>query len=289
LSPPYYLISCSSSTCPRSHQPSCTRIYVPVLVIDPINVSNRFFIIITFEQHFKLIVLNISNLCCRKVVSQIITGYLPSLILQTSLKVVPPTMEFLSSIQGHICHSDIQKSACNKVIWFTIWNVFFATVFSGSAFYKLSVILDPKQIPLKLAVAVPAQVKKTSPTIYWLTQWSFLQSGFTSFLQASFFIAYVVTTGWTDTLTELFRVVPFMVSYIKRSFEPSDENEFVVPPMRYHRDTPRVLFFGLLGITYFFLAPLILPFILLYFILAYIIYRNQVSMTHIFYSFSFLR
>jgi hypothetical protein len=127
--------------------------------------------------------------------------------------------------------------------------VFFATVFSGSAFYKLSVILDPKQIPLKLAVAVPAQ--------------------------ASFFIAYVVTTGWTDTLTELFRVVPFMVSYIKRSFEPSDENEFVVPPMRYHRDTPRVLFFGLLGITYFFLAPLILPFILLYFILAYIIYRNQ--------------
>ncbi|AEE34926.1 CSC1-like protein [Arabidopsis thaliana] len=191
----------------------------------------------------------LSLILSMKVVSQIITGYLPSLILQTSLKVVPPTMEFLSSIQGHICHSDIQKSACNKVIWFTIWNVFFATVFSGSAFYKLSVILDPKQIPLKLAVAVPAQ--------------------------ASFFIAYVVTTGWTDTLTELFRVVPFMVSYIKRSFEPSDENEFVVPPMRYHRDTPRVLFFGLLGITYFFLAPLILPFILLYFILAYIIYRNQ--------------
>lgn len=107
--------------------------------------------------------LNVSNLCCRKVVSQIITGYLPSLILQTALKVVPPIMEFLSSIEGHICHSDIQKSACNKVIWFTIWNVFFATVFSGSAFYKLSVILDPKQIPVKLAVAVPAQVKKLLP------------------------------------------------------------------------------------------------------------------------------
>ncbi|CAF2192323.1 CSC1-like protein At1g69450 [Brassica rapa] len=183
-----------------------------------------------------------------KIVSQIITGYLPSLILQTSLKIVPPIMEFLSSFQGHICHSDIQKSACNKVIWFTIWNVFFATVFSGSAFYKLSVILDPKEILFKLAVAVPAQ--------------------------ASFFIAYVVTTGWTDTLTELFRVVPFMVSYVKRSLEPTEE-EFEVPPMRYHRDTPRVLFFGLLGITYFFLAPLILPFIFLYFVLAYIIYRNQ--------------
>lgn len=102
--------------------------------------------------------LNVTDLCCRKIVSQIITGYLPSLILQTSLKIVPPIMEFLSSIEGHICHSDIQKSACNKVIWFTIWNVFFATVFSGSAFKTLSVILDPKEIPVKLAVAVPAQV-----------------------------------------------------------------------------------------------------------------------------------
>ncbi|CAN8239047.1 unnamed protein product [Cochlearia groenlandica] len=184
-----------------------------------------------------------------KIVSQIITGYLPSLILQTSLKIVPPIMEFLSSIQGHICHSEIQKSACNKVIWFTIWNVFFATVFSGSALSKLSLFLNPKEILIRLAVGVPAQ--------------------------ASFFIAYVVTTGWTDTLTELFRVVPFMVSYVKRSLEPTDDKELVIPPMRYHRDTPRVLFFGLLGITYFFLAPLILPFILLYFVLAYVIYRNQ--------------
>lgn len=115
------------------------------------------------EQYFKLIVLNLTYICCRKIVSQIITGYLPSLILQTSLKIVPPIMEFLSSIQGHICHSDIQKSACNKVIWFTIWNVFFATVFSGSALYKLSVILDPKGILVKLAVAVPAQVKEFLP------------------------------------------------------------------------------------------------------------------------------
>ncbi|CAN7122922.1 unnamed protein product [Brassica rapa subsp. narinosa] len=32
-----------------------------------------------------------------------------------------------------------------------------ATVFSGSALYKLSVVLDPKEILVKLAVAVPAQ------------------------------------------------------------------------------------------------------------------------------------
>lgn len=69
-------------------------------------------------------------------------------------------MEFLSSIQGHISHSDIEKSACNKVLWFTIWNVFFATVFSGSVFNQISIVLEPKNIPAKLAVAVPAQVRK---------------------------------------------------------------------------------------------------------------------------------
>ena len=95
----------------------------------------------------------------RTFVSEVVTGYLPSLILQLFLKAVPPIMELLSSIQGYVSHSDIEKSACNKVLWFTIWNIFFATVFSGSVLYQLSLILDPKNIPARLAVAVPAQVR----------------------------------------------------------------------------------------------------------------------------------
>lgn len=72
---------------------------------------------------------------------------------------VPPIMELLSSIQGYVSHSEIEKSACSKVLWFTIWNIFFATVFSGSILYQLSLILDPRNIPARLAVAVPAQVR----------------------------------------------------------------------------------------------------------------------------------
>lgn len=184
------------------------------------------------------------------IVSEVITGYLPSLILQWFLKIVPPVMEFLSSIQGYISHSEIQKSACNKVLWFTVWNVFFATVFSGTALYQVSLILDFKTIPARLAVAVPAQ--------------------------ASFFIAYVVTSGWTSTSSELFRLIPLIWSLIKRPFVKStDGDEVEVPSIPYHRDIPRICFFGLLGMTYFFLAPLILPFLLAYYCLAYIIFRNQ--------------
>lgn len=183
------------------------------------------------------------------VVSQVVTGYLPNLILLLFLKSVPPIMEFLSSIQGYISHSDIDKSACTKVLWFTIWNIFFATIFSGSALSQLNIFLEPKNITSKLAVAVPAQ--------------------------ASFFIAYVVTSGWTSTSSELFRVIPLFLSLIRRPFAGDPDDELEVPAMEYHKDIPRILFFGLLGITYFFLAPLILPFLLVYFCLGYIIFRNQ--------------
>lgn len=79
------------------------------------------------------------------------------------MKMVPPIMECLSSIQGYISLSDIKKSACFKVLWFTIWNVFFATVFSGTALIQLSLVFEPKTIPTRLAVAVPAQVKSCVP------------------------------------------------------------------------------------------------------------------------------
>ncbi|XP_061362257.1 CSC1-like protein At1g69450 isoform X2 [Gastrolobium bilobum] len=150
-----------------------------------------------------------------KFVSQVITGYLPNLILQMSLKVVPPIMGLLTSIQ---------------------------------VLYQLSVILDLKDIPGRLAVAVPAQ--------------------------ASFFITYIVTSGWTSVSSELFRIIPLFCSLMTRPFTRPDD-EFEVPSIPYHRDLPRVLFVGLLGITYFFLAPLILPFLLVYLCLAYIIFRNQ--------------
>uniref|UniRef100_A0A803MNJ3 CSC1-like protein n=1 Tax=Chenopodium quinoa TaxID=63459 RepID=A0A803MNJ3_CHEQI len=92
-----------------------------------------------------------------KMVRQVVTGYLPNLILQIFVKLVPPVMEFLSSIQGHISYSEIQRSASDKFLWFIVWNIFFANVLSGSFFNLFAVLLDLKNIPSHLAVSVPAQ------------------------------------------------------------------------------------------------------------------------------------
>lgn len=183
------------------------------------------------------------------VVSQVITGYLPSLILQQFLSFVPPIMIMLSSMQGYISFSQIEKSACIKVLWFTIWNIFFATVLSGTALYQVSVFLEPDKIPSVLAEAVPGQ--------------------------ASFFIAYIVTSGWASLSSELFRLTPLLCNYFRRIFSGTAGDKFEVPSIPYHSEIPRILFFGLLGITYFFLAPLILPFLFVYYCTGYIIFRNQ--------------
>lgn len=204
---------------------------------------------LTHLEQLEALFPSLENILQMRVVSQVITGYLPSFILQMFLSFVPPIMVLFSSIQGYIALSEIEKSACIKVLCFTVWNVFFANVLSGSALYWIDVVLEPKKIPGLLAVAVPGQ--------------------------ASFFIAYVVTSGWTSTSSELFRLMPLISSFMKRLFCGNSGENFEVPSIPYHREIPRVLFFGLLGVTYFFLSPLILPFLLVYYCLGYIIYRNQ--------------
>lgn len=184
------------------------------------------------------------------IVSDIVTGYLPSLILQMFLFFVPPIMMLFSAMRGYISNSGKMKSACTMVLYFTIWNVFFATVLSGSVISQINTFIsDPKDIPRQLAVVVPGQ--------------------------ATFFITYVLTSGWTGLSLEIARLFPLIKNFFIRLFSNVSEDVDCAPLFPYHRDIPKVLLFGLLGFTYSLLAPLIMPFLLVYFSVGYIFYRNQ--------------
>ena len=67
-------------------------------------------------------------------------------------------MMFFSTLEGPVSHSERKRSACCKVLYFTIWNVFFVNVLSGSAISQVNVLSSPKDIPMVLARAVPVQV-----------------------------------------------------------------------------------------------------------------------------------
>ena len=96
-------------------------------------------------------------------------------------------------------------------------------------------------------------------------------------LQATFFMTYVLTSGWSSLSSEIMQ--PYMLlcnffnKFILRNNDDPSNGTLSFP---YHTEIPRVLLFGFLGFTYSLLAPLILPFLLVYFFLANLVYRNQV-------------
>lgn len=190
----------------------------------------------------------------KTIVSQVVTGYLPSVILILFLYTVPPTMMLFSAVEGSISRSGRKKSACCKILYFTIWNVFFVNVFSGSLISQWSVFSSVKDLPTELARAVPTQ--------------------------ASFFMTYVLTSGWASMSFEVVQVFALLCNYFTRFILKKDpSNETLSFP--YHTEIPKALLFGLLGFTCSILAPLILPILLVYFFLAYLVYRNQIINVYI--------
>ncbi|KAG5003479.1 hypothetical protein GLYMA_10G097400v4 [Glycine max] len=66
-------------------------------------------------------------------------------------------MILFSFVEGSISRSERKKSACFKVLYFTIWNVFFVNVFIGSVISQLSVFSSVTDLSAQLAKAVPVQ------------------------------------------------------------------------------------------------------------------------------------
>ncbi|KAL0439439.1 UNVERIFIED_CONTAM: CSC1-like protein RXW8 [Sesamum latifolium] len=191
----------------------------------------------------------------RKVLVQLITGYLPSVVFVIFLYLVPPVMMFFSTIEGAISRGARKRSTSIKFVCFLIWNVFFANILTEAAIdhyqFTFTKLGDTKNIPNLLAKAVPAT--------------------------ATYFMTYVLTSGWASLSCEIIQPFPLLCNlfykYILRNMDDSSYGAYTFP---YHTEVPRVLLFGVLGFTCSTIAPLILPFLLVYFFLAYLVYRNQI-------------
>jgi hypothetical protein len=92
----------------------------------------------------------------------LVTGYLPSVILQLFLYAVPPIMMLFSTLEGPTSHSERKKSSCRKVLYFLIWNVFFVSLASGTIINQLNSSSSTKDIAVRLASVIPGQVSSIS-------------------------------------------------------------------------------------------------------------------------------
>ncbi|RVX22642.1 CSC1-like protein RXW8 [Vitis vinifera] len=168
----------------------------------------------------------------------------------TQLEQLQQTFPFLRGILKKssvpVLSNCLQLNASKSIISDSQWSVFSSV----------------KDLPTELARAVPTQVI-LSPDIL-----------------ASFFMTYVLTSGWASMSFEVVQVFALLCNYFTRFILKKDpSNETLSFP--YHTEIPKALLFGLLGFTCSILAPLILPILLVYFFLAYLVYRNQIINVYI--------
>lgn len=96
-------------------------------------------------------------------------------------------------------------------------------------------------------------------------------------MQASFFMTFVLSSGWASLACEVMQPLALICKLVKKFIlRIKDDSPDTVWSFPYHTEIPRVLLFGFLGFICSILVPLITPFLLFYFGLAYLVYRNQV-------------
>ncbi|XP_009354442.2 CSC1-like protein At3g54510 [Pyrus x bretschneideri] len=185
--------------------------------------------------------------------SSVITGYLPSAVLNMFIYIVPFAMLGMAKLSGCISKSREEIKACNMVFYFLVGNVFFWSLLSGSLIDEIGEsFTHPKDIPSHLARAVSAQ--------------------------ADFFVTYILTDGLSGFSLEILQPGLLCWDAIRScTYGRGKEKTPYLYSLPYFRIIPVVSLSVLIGTVYAVVAPLMLPFLIGYFLLGYAVYINQIE------------
>lgn len=100
-------------------------------------------------------------------------------------------------------------------------------------------------------------------------------------MKATFFITYIMVDGWAGIASEILRLKPLVIFHLKNLFlvKTERDREKAMDPgsVEFPETLPSLQLYFLLGIVYAVVTPILLPFILVFFAFAYLVYRHQVS------------
>ncbi|XP_073253634.1 uncharacterized protein [Porites lutea] len=190
----------------------------------------------------------------------IIEGFLSSVALWVFFAILPLVLEKLTNQEGIASKSEVAKSVLGKLYIFVIVNQFLFLSAGSAALSKVEELAkEPVKITSYLAESLPAQ--------------------------STFFICYIMLRSFTGLSLELLRVVDLIVIPVKRRwfcYTPrEDEAAWRPPPIMYDRVYTDHLLVLVVGLSYSALAPLITPFVALYFGLGYIVWMHQILCVYI--------
>ncbi|KAG5513614.1 hypothetical protein PMAC_001046 [Pneumocystis sp. 'macacae'] len=187
-----------------------------------------------------------------KPVSGLITGLLPSVLLAIIMVAVPIIMRFAAEFKGLPTQTDVELTVQNMYFSFLVVQVFLVvTISSGITAVIASIINNPQNTPKLLAQNLPRA--------------------------SNFFFSYILLQGLSIASGELLQVITLIVFY---SFGKLMDN---TPRKLWSRFTtlrilgwgttfPRFTNLSVIAVTYSIIAPLIMIFVVIAFILFYATY-----------------
>ncbi|XP_052203306.1 calcium permeable stress-gated cation channel 1 isoform X6 [Diospyros lotus] len=189
-------------------------------------------------------------------IKSFIQGFLPGIALKIFLIILPTILMFMSKFEGLISVSSLERRSASRYYMFNLVNVFLGSIITGTALDQLNTFIhqSANDIPKIIGVAIP--------------------------MKATFFITYIMVDGWAGVAGEILRLKPLIFYHLKNFFlvkTDTDREEAMDPgSLGFNTGEPRIQLYFLLGLVYAVVTPLLLPFILIFFSLAYVVFRHQI-------------
>ncbi|XP_050287838.1 CSC1-like protein ERD4 [Quercus robur] len=187
-------------------------------------------------------------------IKTVLEAYLPQLALIIFLALLPKFLYSLSKAEGIPSESHVVRAAAGKYFYFIVLNVFIGVTVGGTLFTTFkSIKKDPDSIPDLLAAGLP--------------------------LNATFFLTFVALRFFVGYGLELSRIVPLIIFHLKRKYLCKTEAEvkeaWYPGDLRYGTRFPGDMLIVTIVLCYSVIAPIIIPFGVVYFGLGWLILRNQ--------------
>ncbi|PKA61488.1 DNA-directed RNA polymerase III subunit RPC2 [Apostasia shenzhenica] len=190
------------------------------------------------------------------IVKSFIQGFLPGIALKIFLIFLPTILMFMSKFEGLVSLSSLERRSASKYYLFLLVNVFLGSIIAGTAFQQLDTFIHQSvnEFPKTIGIAIP--------------------------MKATFFITFVMIDGWAGIAGEILRLKPLIVYHLKNSFlvKTEKDREDAMDPgsIEFSSTEPKIQLYFLLGLVYAVVTPFLLPYLLVFFGLAFLVYRHQI-------------
>ncbi|XP_052170871.1 CSC1-like protein At4g02900 [Diospyros lotus] len=190
------------------------------------------------------------------VIKSFVQGFLPGIALKIFLILLPTILMTMSKIEGFTALSSLDRRSAAKYHLFLLVNVFLGSIITGTALQQLKTFLNQSatEIPKTVGVSIP--------------------------MKATFFITYIMVDGWAGIAAEIVRLVPLVMFHLKNTFlvKTEKDREQATDPgsLDFATYEPRIQLYFLLGLVYSVVTPILLPFVIVFFAFAFMVFRHQI-------------